>query len=300
MSPEQITGGAIDGRSDIYSADCILYELLVGAVPFSGPSGEITITRRLTEPPPHPRRLNRSVGRRLDQVVVRAMARERDQRYGTAEEFRHAVAEATRPDFTNAWEQRWAAVNDGFADVRRHAAGALSSGGRGLQAGVLAVGRWLASAAAAACRLQRFVRPLFSWKVAAAGAVLALLGVGTPTVLEWLSSRSAAPAAPAAVPGSEQGGDPAAPPGDVVAGDPGAPALLLARQDSPATPAVEAFDQLRLVRSRLDALRASYPEAEALRQLRTQLAQVQSATTSQCDAARRVAVQLGETPPVCL
>jgi predicted Ser/Thr protein kinase len=359
MSPEQITGGAIDGRSDIYSADCILYELLVGAVPFSGPSGEITITRRLTEPPPHPRRLNRSVGRRLDRVVVRAMARERDQRYRTAEEFRHAVAEATRPDFTNAWEQRWGVVSGGFAEVRQHAADALSNGGRGLQAGVRAVGagwrrpsaqRASCGAPCARCFRGKLPPPLPCWRCWGR----------PPTVLDWLSSRSAVPASPAPVPaGAERRS--ASPPGDVGAGDPARGSVAraagfrghaVAASTSPAAagrarsrPAVasrlafqrpgalrcssrrggpvrgrhrfgsgqlrlvgllreeeayaEAFDQLRLVRSRLDALRASYPEAEAVRQLRAQLTQVQSATTSQCDAARRVAIQLGETPPVC-
>src|SRR5690606_1408095 len=55
MSPEQVSGDPVDGRSDIYSLGCIVYEMLVGQPAFDGPTAEL-IQRRLTEPPPQPRR----------------------------------------------------------------------------------------------------------------------------------------------------------------------------------------------------------------------------------------------------
>jgi hypothetical protein len=94
MSPEQILGEELDGRSDQYNLACILYEMLTGSVTFAGPTGEIVIHRRLTEPPPHPRKVNATVPRALDEVVTRALARTAAERYANAAEFGAALAEA--------------------------------------------------------------------------------------------------------------------------------------------------------------------------------------------------------------
>ena len=382
MSPEQITGGTIDGRTDLYSADCILYELLVGSVPFSGPSGEITITRRLTEPPPHPRKLNRTVDRRLDRVVVRAMARDPDNRYRTAEEFRAALNEATRTDFTGAWAKRWEAAVRATSGLAAGAAGALSRAGRGGLAGLGALARGAGSAATAggagvagalraaaaasgagARGLGRTLRPLLSWKVAAAVAVLAALSAGGPAVVKWLATPAIEreppdSAAAGAMTASESGGLTDQPPGDAAAGTarpvtgtatapaleeplpqaaatplersqaaPGAAPGAVRAQDAVAEPPArplpaaaldslrnklrlanffaereeypDAFDQLRLVRSRLDALRAEFPTAAPLRVIRQEHASALSSITAQCEAIRRVAIGRGEAAPVC-
>ncbi|MBA4156464.1 MAG: protein kinase [Gemmatimonadetes bacterium] len=91
MSPEQLIGDPIDGRSDVYSLGCILYEMLVGERPFDGPSGEVVITRRLTEPPPRPRTRNPAVPEALDKLVVRALARSPGDRIQSAAELRDSL-----------------------------------------------------------------------------------------------------------------------------------------------------------------------------------------------------------------
>ena len=96
MSPEQIIADPVDGRSDIYSLGCMMYEMLVGEPVFSGPTGESMITKRLTEPAPSPRKKNPRIPKDLDLVVLRALARSPGDRYASASELRDALAKAAR------------------------------------------------------------------------------------------------------------------------------------------------------------------------------------------------------------
>jgi serine/threonine-protein kinase len=93
MSPEQLINESIDGRTDIYSLGCILYEMLVGQPAFSGPTGESVITRRLTQPPPSARESRPEVPESLDRVVLKALARSPADRFAGAAELRDALAE---------------------------------------------------------------------------------------------------------------------------------------------------------------------------------------------------------------
>ena len=84
MSPEQLLGDQpLDGRTDIYSLGCVLYEMLVGKPPFTGKEGFV---KRFTESPPPPSSLRKDVPRWLDAVISRMVARNPEQRYGRAEE----------------------------------------------------------------------------------------------------------------------------------------------------------------------------------------------------------------------
>jgi tRNA A-37 threonylcarbamoyl transferase component Bud32 len=101
MSPEQLMGEPVDGRSDLYSLGCVLYEMLTGQEPFGGGEAAASLTRRLVEPTPHPRSHRSSISRELNDLVVRMLARSPVDRYQTAAELRDALAGvslATAPD----------------------------------------------------------------------------------------------------------------------------------------------------------------------------------------------------------
>jgi len=93
MSQEQFMGQTVDGRSDIYSAGVVLYQLLTGEVPFAGTYTAI-MYKVLNDQPPPPSALNVQVPKALDDVLRRAMAKRPDERYQTAGEFKQAIAAA--------------------------------------------------------------------------------------------------------------------------------------------------------------------------------------------------------------
>ena len=93
MSPEQIMGLPVDGRSDLFSAGVILYQFLTGERPFSG-SAATTMQKVLKEDPLPPSSLNIQVLPVMDSVVRKALAKNADERYQTAQEFADAVGAA--------------------------------------------------------------------------------------------------------------------------------------------------------------------------------------------------------------
>jgi tetratricopeptide (TPR) repeat protein len=92
MSPEQAMGSEqIDGRSDIYALGCVLYEMLAGEPPYSGPTAQSILVKRLTEPVPRLASLRESVSPGLNALVHRALSRAPADRPSTAEAFVEAL-----------------------------------------------------------------------------------------------------------------------------------------------------------------------------------------------------------------
>ena len=93
MSPEQSLGEAIDGRTDIYSLGCVLFEMLAGDVPFRESTAVAVLARKIGGPMPD-LTLSRAVPKQLDALVRRALEREADDRFQTAEELLEALEAA--------------------------------------------------------------------------------------------------------------------------------------------------------------------------------------------------------------
>lgn len=89
ISPEQVRGGRGDARSDIYSTGVMLYEMLTGKVPYSGPNPFVVMNDRLLNNPTPPRELNPTITPQLQEIIYRAMEREPRNRYQHAREFAH-------------------------------------------------------------------------------------------------------------------------------------------------------------------------------------------------------------------
>jgi TolB-like protein/Flp pilus assembly protein TadD len=97
MSPEQATGSQTDGRSDIYSLGCVLYEMLAGEPPYTGPTAHAVIAKRFSDPIPHVGTV-RAVPPGVEAAVTRALAKAPADRFATAGTFAAALEEgATLP-----------------------------------------------------------------------------------------------------------------------------------------------------------------------------------------------------------
>src|SRR4051794_11455141 len=93
-APEQIRGGRVDARADIYALGGVLVFMLTGKVPFDRDSDEATLWAHVADPPPHPSELRRGLPKAFDDVVARAMAKSPNDRYASAGDLGRAALAA--------------------------------------------------------------------------------------------------------------------------------------------------------------------------------------------------------------
>lgn len=156
LAPEQVEGGPIDGRTDLYALGCVLYEALCGDAPFRADTPAALALARLHREPVRPSARVGGVPVDLDAILLRTLAREPIDRFGTADDLRAALL-ATRLDemvpaditveADRATLESGSRVDDAHDDRREPIRSTGRGGGSFLVFGVLVLGALVLAAA---------------------------------------------------------------------------------------------------------------------------------------------------------
>ena len=95
MSPEQAAGEAVDSRSDLYALGCVVFEMLAGQPPFTGPNAMAIMARQMMDPVPHLAALRPSVGSHITKAIERSLAKTPSDRFPSVAAWRDAVRATT-------------------------------------------------------------------------------------------------------------------------------------------------------------------------------------------------------------
>ena len=198
MSPEQVKGGSVDQRSDIYGCGTVLFEFLTGRPPFVAETRLAVMHMQASAPVPNPRQLNRRLSAPVAETVMKAMAKDPKDRHQSAEEFLAELEQAAKDAYGVGWEEGASIAGPTAAAIAAGAASATAGASAGTGAAV--VGTQVAGTAAASAAAQpssthtvtspwassagrKIVRRLMRPRVLAIVAVVAVLIVGVTAVV---------------------------------------------------------------------------------------------------------------------
>jgi serine/threonine protein kinase len=124
VAPEQIQAGPVDGRADVYSLGCVLYEMLTGSVAFPKDNDMAKLWAHVTDPPPSPSLRRPELAKAFDEVVARATAKDPNERYSKASELAAAVDRAAAAQSSelgpDALQETRAAARSDAPSVAQH------------------------------------------------------------------------------------------------------------------------------------------------------------------------------------
>lgn len=198
LSPEQARGELVDARSDIYSAGCVLYELLTGTPPFNGESPVSIAYQHVNELPSAPSTIDPSIAATLDAITLHALAKQPSNRYQSAAEMRADVERAIAgmpimarmPISSEPMETQAIPVIGGTSAIPIIASAATKTISAGSTKSGPSIGKWIATflaAVGAAGLIYIFGNQFFS----TAPATVAVPNLKGKTVAEATTSLTA-------------------------------------------------------------------------------------------------------------